>query len=89
MSQAPNPFGTAARVAVGYALLFWASVLWFGVFSPDWMLSYMIPSAQINSFFAQPVFLISLILSALSGQVLTSVFLQRNRTFGIQIAFFG
>ena len=41
----------------------------------------MIPSAEINLFFAEVIFLIALVLSALSGQVITSTFLQRNRTF--------
>ena len=79
VSQAPNPFGPAALAAAGFAVLFWASVLWFGINAPDWMLSYMVPAAELNTVAVQSVFLVTLVVSALSGQTLTTVFLQRHQ----------
>ena len=80
VNRAPNPLGPTAVAAAGYALLFWASVLWFGVTEPDWMLSYMIPAQELPMIPVQIVFAIALVLSALSGHTLTAVCLQRNRT---------
>jgi hypothetical protein len=80
VSRAPNPFGPTAIAAAGYALLFWASVLWFGITEPDWMLSYMIPAHELPLVAVQVVFALALVLSALSGHTLTAVCLQRNRT---------
>jgi hypothetical protein len=79
VSQAPNPFGSAAAGAAGFAVVFWATVLWFGINAPDWMLSYMIPATELNTVAVQAVFLVTLVLSALSGHTLTAVCLQRNR----------
>ena len=80
MARSPSPFGPSAWVAVGYAIWFWASVTWMMIEAPDWMLCYFMDSEQISVPFAHGLFLISLILSALSGHVLTAVQLQRGRT---------
>ena len=65
--------------AAGYALLFWASVLYFGLTEPDWMLSYMVPAHELPMVAVQAIFAVALVLSALSGHTLTAVCLQRNR----------
>lgn len=79
MTRKPNPFGPGAGLAVGYALLFWASVSWFGINATDWMLSYMIPADTLPMGLVHALFGIALVVAALSGHTLTAIFLQRNQ----------
>ena len=81
--------GPTAICAVGYAVLFWISVLWFGIHEPDWMLSYMIPASELDLFVVQPVFLVALILSALSGHTLTAACLQRKKNLRAALVLLG
>ena len=48
--------------------------------APEWMLSYFVHADEISVPFAHGIFLLSLVIAALSGHVLTAVQLQRNRT---------
>ena len=81
--------GPTAACAMGYAVLFWISVLWFGVHEPDWMMSYMIPASELNFYVVQAVFLIALTLSALAGHTLTATCLQRKKSVGAGLIFLG
>ena len=79
VSTKPNPFGPGAGLAVGYALLFWASVSWFGMNAADWMLSYMIPAETLPMGIVQAVFGLALVVAAISGHTVTAVLLQRGQ----------
>jgi hypothetical protein len=80
VARSPSPFGPSAWAAVGYACWFWASVSWMMVKAPDWMLCYFVDSTAISLPLAHGLFLLSLVMGALSGHVLTAVQLQRGRT---------
>ncbi len=82
MSKKPNLFGLSAWVVVGFALFFWASVTWFVIHSPDWMLSYFIPAQDLPMFWVHGLFSISLIVAGLSGHTITAALLQRSNLLG-------
>jgi hypothetical protein len=87
VARSPSPFGPSAWVAAGYACWFWVSVSWMMVEAPDWMLCYFVDSVTISLPLAHGLFLLSLVMAALSGHVLTAVQLQRGRTpMGILVA---
>mgnify|MGYP001169565897 CR=1 FL=1 len=82
VARKPNPFGLSAWVTVGFALFFWASVTWFVVHAPDWMLSYFIPASEVPLFWAHGLFAVALVVASLSGHTLTATMLQRSSLVG-------
>jgi len=78
----PNPFGLSAWVTVGFALFFWASVTWFVIHAPDWMLSYFIPASDLSLFWVHGLFAVALVIAGLSGHTLTATMLQRSNRLG-------
>ena len=82
MARKPNVFGLSAWVVVGFALFFWASVTWFVIHAPDWMMSYFIPAQDLPIFWVHGLFAITLVTAGLSGHTLTATFLQRSNTLG-------
>jgi len=82
VAKKPNLFGLSAWVTVGFALFFWATVTWFVMHSPDWMLSYFIPAQEVSLFWVHGLFAITLITAGLSGHTLTAAFLQRSNVPG-------
>jgi hypothetical protein len=73
---------------VGYALFFWASVTWFTLNAPDWMLSYFVPAHMLPMNALHAVFAVCLVLAALSGHTITAVLLQRNQTVAAALILF-
>ncbi len=80
VAKTPNLLGASAAAALGFAVFFWISVTWFVFQAPDWMLSYTIPSNQLPMVGVHALFLLGLLLSSMSGHVLTAVFIQRGQT---------
>jgi len=80
VARSPDPFGPSASAAVIYACFFWICVSWMMKLAPEWMLSYFVHIDEISVPFAHGLFLLSLVIAALAGHVLTAVHLQRNRT---------
>jgi hypothetical protein len=89
VARSPSPFGPSAWAAVGYACWFWICVSWMMIKAPDWMLCYFLDTTTIPLPFAHGLFLIALVLSAISGHVLTAVQLQRGRTRLAMLTMFG
>jgi hypothetical protein len=81
-ARKPNPFGPSAWVSVGYACFFWATVSWFAVEAPDWMLCYFLPASAVPMAGVHTLFLLCLVIAALSGHTITAALLQRGRTLG-------
>jgi len=79
VARKPNPLGSSAGLALGFAVFFWITVSWFTVKAPDWMLCYFIPAAQLPMMAVHLLFLLSLILSVLSGHMMTATFIQRGQ----------
>lgn len=80
VARSPSPFGPSAWAAVAYACWFWICVSWMMKVAPEWMLCYFVHASDISIPFAHGLFLLSLVMAALSGHVLTAVHLQRNHT---------
>ena len=79
VARRPDPFGPSAWATVFYALFFWAVVTWVVIRAPDWMLCYMVPSADLPMPAVHALFALVLVLAGLSGHTLTAVSLQRGR----------
>ena len=79
VARKPNLFGPSAWVSVGYACFFWASVTWFAWKAPDWMLCYFVPAQTVPIPAVHALFLVSLVLAALSGHTVTAALLQRDK----------
>jgi len=84
VARKPNPLGPSAGLALGFAVFFWLTVSWFTFKAPDWMLCYFVPATQLPMLAVHILFLLCLLLAALSGHVLTATFIQRGqRTLAI------
>lgn len=79
VARKPNPLGSSAGLALGFAVFFWVTVSWFTLKAPDWMLCYFIPAAQLPMTAVHLLFLLSLILAVLSGHIMTATFIQRGQ----------
>ena len=82
MAKKPNLFGLSAWVTVGFALFFWATVTWFVLHAPDWMLSYFMPAETVSVFWVHSLFAVTLVTAGLSGHTLTAACLQRSNVLG-------
>ena len=79
VARKPRLFGLSTWVTVGFALFFWISVSWFVLTSPDWMLSYFIPAAQLPMGLINAVFGLTVVGAGILGHTLTAAALQRGK----------